>query len=270
MCCCRSFSCYRLKPQEEQLLAAVLSRDDAALEADNPFDPALLNLDELEDSAYPTGPDQLGMGSARPSACSETLPASSGAASAQHSTGSEQALADAGPTSGVIEGGAEGPAAAQVGSEPRASGSDSSGCVSRLGSCLSGSVWDLMRPSTALKGRRLSLVEIDAQLEALQAEKELAQQLKAGQPGELGFGTALHCSPLCCTVVQEPLARDYGAVCMMPFCLRPTLWTAVLWAVDRGHRPTTVLFDGGSLCTTMSAQRWGGHLFAYICCCCMP
>lgn len=183
----------------------MLSRDDAALEADNPFDPTLLNLDELEDSAWPTGLDQQGIASTQFSAGTDTLPVTSGAASARDSTGGAQATADAATScEGDPQGAGPVPAA---GLEPRVS--DSSACVSRLGSCLSGSMWDLMRPSTALRGRRLSMAEIDAQLEALQADKELAQQLKAGQPGKQGFNTVLYCivqhfAPSNASAVQQP------------------------------------------------------------------
>jgi hypothetical protein len=44
-----SYSYYKLQPQEEQLLAAVLDRDDAALEQHNPFDASTACLDADDD-----------------------------------------------------------------------------------------------------------------------------------------------------------------------------------------------------------------------------
>jgi hypothetical protein len=44
-----SYSYYKLQPQEEQLLAAVLGRDDADLEQHNPFDASTACLDADDD-----------------------------------------------------------------------------------------------------------------------------------------------------------------------------------------------------------------------------
>jgi hypothetical protein len=51
-----SYSYYKLQPQEEQLLAAVLGRDEAALEQHNPFDAstACLDADDDDDHACET------------------------------------------------------------------------------------------------------------------------------------------------------------------------------------------------------------------------
>eukprot|EP00775_Hariotina_reticulata_P012141 gene12141-12279_t len=49
-----SFSYYKLQPREEQLLAAVLSRDEASLEADNPFDASTACLTDGELSLLTT------------------------------------------------------------------------------------------------------------------------------------------------------------------------------------------------------------------------
>jgi hypothetical protein len=172
---CHSFSYYRLKPQEEQLLAAVLSRDDSALEADNPFDPMLLSLDDLDDSStyaarvdqrnsYLNTPREQLMGCGRPK---PTI--TSAAAPPLCSTDSTGGTAGAGIH-------AEGSDAAGDQAPLSAAGES----VSRLSGYLSGSVYTLMRPGSERTGRRCCLAEIDAQLEALQAEREAAQAEQAG------------------------------------------------------------------------------------------
>lgn len=176
--CCRSFSYYKLKLQEEELLAAVLSRDDSALEADDPFDPLLLNLDDLQDdSTYAAATDQqdnqLGC---RPSASHKPSGSSTGPTAAAEG---DSVSADAGVLTSMRTA-----SYGSVGAEGFFTPRGFSEGVSRLGSCLSGSVFSLMRPSSGRRGRRCSLAEIDAQLEAMQAERDLAQQLKEGQAGE--------------------------------------------------------------------------------------
>lgn len=176
LCCCatpvllcrlHSFSYYMLKPQEEELLAAVLSRDESSLEAANPFDPNLFSPDDVEDSSGVICSDQ------HSNQQEEHLQEGSQLASRR---GSSHASAEA---SGV---GLSGASSMQQEASAGGTGGEAAG-ASRLSSGLV-SVFSLMRPSSCGSGRRQSLAEIDAQLQAMQAERELAQQTKAGQTGE--------------------------------------------------------------------------------------
>ena len=90
--------------------------------------------------------------------------------------------------------------------------------VSRLSSGLM-SVFSLMRLSSGTGARRHSLAEIDAQLQAMQAERELAQQLKAGQPGDIsvltcGLHTA-HCVLLWATPSFQLLRKQFADVSLL-------------------------------------------------------
>jgi hypothetical protein len=171
---CCSFSYYRLKPQEEQLLAAVLSRDDSAIEADNPFDPMLLCLDDLDASS--TCAAALDQHDSRFDTPREQLVCSGCPKPAITSAAAQQPPCSAGGAAGAGRH-AEGSGAAGDQAALGAAGES----VSRLSSYLSGSVYSLMRPSSGRMGRRCSLAEIDAQLEALQDEREAAQAEQAGR-----------------------------------------------------------------------------------------
>lgn len=157
----------------------MLARDDAALEADNPFDPMLLRLEE-EDS---TDPDDA---ATCRTADTEQQSIQGGGQSEQ----SQQVLtAVACTAAGVKPCAPEGPASAPGMPSDSAhelhAGAGSAALSSRLSSCLSGSVFSLMRASSGHRGRHCSLAEIDAQLEAMQAEREVAAQLQAGRTGGL-------------------------------------------------------------------------------------
>lgn len=151
-----SYSNYRLAPQEEQLLATVMARDDAALEADDPFDPMLL------------------------------CPGDDGLSEAEHDSS----------TSSV----ASTPVPAPDAADTEHTGGSCS--FSGLSSCLGSSLFDLMRrPSTAgshssgggssgsgaSQARRLSLADINAQLEVIQAKRAAMEQQAAEQEGKPQF-----------------------------------------------------------------------------------
>jgi len=178
-----SFSYYRLKPQEEDLLATVLTRDEQTLELDNPFDPHQTCLDELPDGVAAPGADQSSL--QQPSDTQNAVTAAPAshpqavavaAASGQSAAGSE---ADLAAPAGQVQAGAEGAAAST------SVASVQSGPISRASSCLSSSVFSMMmRPSSSgLKGRHCSLADIDARLEAIKAEKEGARQLPTTAAG---------------------------------------------------------------------------------------
>lgn len=190
-----SFSYYRLKPQEEDLLAAVLTREEQTLELDNPFDPHRTCLDELPDGAAAPGADQsspqqpLDMQNAvAPGPAPH--PQAVVAAAEQADAGSEtDVAAPAGPGQAGTEGAAACSSVASVQSGP----------ISRASSCLSSSVFSMMmRPSSSgLKGQRCSLADIDARLEAIKAEKEGARQLPTAAAGRPHTVPGMSCKSMC-------------------------------------------------------------------------
>lgn len=157
----------------------MLARDDAALEADNPFDPMLLCLEEAEDCALE--PD--GTSTCRTSDTDQQSCRDGGGQSEE----SQQPLLTAAScaAAGVQEDPGSTPGMPSSSAQELHAGSTGSvsALTSRLSSCLSGSVFSLMRASSGTRGRRCSLAEIDAQLEAMQAEREVAVQLQAGRAG---------------------------------------------------------------------------------------
>jgi hypothetical protein len=168
----------------------VLSRDESTLEADDPFDPHLLSLDDLQDSTqHVLESDQL---SGQQEGYSQVALQLSSRASDTTSSSCTEAAAEA---SGEVLPDAHSPhsrASSAGGSaytlDPVPEAEAAAGAslpVSRLSSGLM-SVFSLMRPSSGAGARRHSLAEIDAQLQTMQAERELAQQLKAGhQSGDI-------------------------------------------------------------------------------------
>jgi hypothetical protein len=148
-----SYSYYKLQPQEEQLLAAVLGRDDAALEQHNPFDASAACLDIEEGGGGEAAADVLqrsSIGIAAPatlemSCCTAAAAAAGNDQSCSGESGNAAARQQAGPA-----------AAPEL-----------------LASCISG------RPSSEGSSRsvasssskpRHTLAEIDALLEVLQAD----------------------------------------------------------------------------------------------------
>jgi hypothetical protein len=169
----------------------VLSRDESSLEADDPFDPHLLSLEDLQDSTqHVLESDQI---SAQQEGHSSAALQLHSMASDKSGSSCTQAAAEASGDKGMSDaqspqgrvssarGGARTPAPV-----PEADAAVGASLpVRRLSSGLT-SVFSLMRLSSGAGARRHSLAEIDSQLQAMQAERELAQQLKAGhQSGDV-------------------------------------------------------------------------------------
>lgn len=179
-----------MKPQEEELLAAVLSRDDAALEASNPFDPMLLVLDNddadedvmLRCGSHSSARRRGGGGGAGGGPSDQLMSAAalSGSSGCSANSSRRQTTAETSLSNDV--------------------GGSSDGVASRTGSYLSStgsSVFSLMRPVSCLSlrqrqgdgsgaGRAGSLLaDIDAQLDAIQEERQAAaEQCKGGRSGQ--------------------------------------------------------------------------------------
>lgn len=163
----------------------MLALDDAALEADNPFDPMLLRL-ETEDNS--TDPDDA-------ATCRTADTEQQSIQGRAQSEQSRQVLLTAvACTAAGVQGPMSAPGMPSDSAWDLRAGAGSAALSSRLSSCLSGTVFSLMRASSGHKGRRCSLAEIDAQLEAMQAEREVAAQLQAGRTGGLGLVPSVHLS----------------------------------------------------------------------------
>lgn len=154
----------------------MLSRDDAVLEADNPFDPMLLSLDDDLDADQRGTAAGLTAGNQERSA-HELFAVDEKSSSCSTDQG-HAVLAGPAPTAaaGQAEDVSRGSSAAHAASPDEG--------VSRASSCAT--LFSLLRPSSSSSGaggRRRSLADIDARLDAMQAERERAQQSRISSAG---------------------------------------------------------------------------------------
>jgi hypothetical protein len=187
----RAFSYYSLQPAQQAMLAAVLRRDDAALERDDPFDPHSLLLGATDDGGAPGG----GGGGTRADDAASQQPegVAAGSQSASRSITPRAAGADA--MRSQLQPGLRGSMAlaalfAQPQRRPGTTGSRSASC-DQGGSVVS--------PSAARCSR---LAEIDEQLGAIEAERarraheqreqgaDAARVLRTGPSGACGWWRA--------------------------------------------------------------------------------
>lgn len=180
-----SYSYYKLQPQEEQLLVAVLGRDDATLEQNNPFDSSAACLDDEEPFAEQPSWHTGLPGSQLSQQHSQSCVGEGGeAGAAEPATGSAAEAAAGGLPSEAVAGVVATQSTPQPDRDSHRSSAERS-CHSLLSAA--------SRSSSRSSGsrKRRTVAEIDAMLEALQAGYSIghASSLGSVRPSNTAIST---------------------------------------------------------------------------------